>query len=151
MDDNKLRELDAQITSAMQNDGLPLSLDDRRLEYARRLLAAADAEAVPVAEVSGSVPPTRSAMVFPLGDVCLLQGMKLYARPQHADVGVLVETLAMTIEHLSSFVAHAPHGDNCFVSDHYEGDPGNRCNCGKDSAGSAAISGLEAIAEWEAK
>ena len=25
------------------------------------------------------------------------------------------------------------HGDNCFVSDNYEGDPGNRCNCGLDS------------------
>jgi hypothetical protein len=31
------------------------------------------------------------------------------------------------------WVGSAPHGDNCFVSDHYEGDPGNRCNCGKDS------------------
>lgn len=28
---------------------------------------------------------------------------------------------------------NSPHGENCFVSDHYEGDPGNQCNCGKDS------------------
>jgi hypothetical protein len=31
------------------------------------------------------------------------------------------------------WISTAQHGDNCFVSDHYEGDPGNRCNCGKDS------------------
>lgn len=35
------------------------------------------------------------------------------------------------------WIESAPHGDNCFVSDHYEGDPGNRCNCGKDSLLSA--------------
>ncbi|WP_119154185.1 Lar family restriction alleviation protein [Caldimonas tepidiphila] len=27
----------------------------------------------------------------------------------------------------------APHGDNCYLSDHYEGDPGNQCNCDKES------------------
>lgn len=36
--------------------------------------------------------------------------------------------LEVATEHIRSM----PHGDNCFVSDHYEGDPGNRCNCGKD-------------------
>jgi hypothetical protein len=25
------------------------------------------------------------------------------------------------------------HGDNCYLSEHYDGDPGNRCNCGKES------------------
>lgn len=35
--------------------------------------------------------------------------------------------------HAQEWVSSAPHGDNCFVSDHYEGDPGDRCNCGKDS------------------
>lgn len=30
------------------------------------------------------------------------------------------------------WIDSAQHGDNCFVSDHYEGDPGNGCNCGKD-------------------
>ena len=35
------------------------------------------------------------------------------------------------------WIESAPHGDNCFVSDHYEGDPGNQCNCGKDSLVSA--------------
>ena len=33
----------------------------------------------------------------------------------------------------ADWIAHAPHRDDCFVSDHYEGDPGNQCNCGKDS------------------
>jgi hypothetical protein len=32
-----------------------------------------------------------------------------------------------------SWISGSPHGDNCFVSSHGEGDPGNRCNCGKDS------------------
>ncbi|MDP3273406.1 MAG: hypothetical protein U1D69_12820 [Polynucleobacter sp.] len=35
------------------------------------------------------------------------------------------------------WIEYAPHGDNCFVSDNYEGDPGNQCNCGKDSLLSA--------------
>jgi hypothetical protein len=33
----------------------------------------------------------------------------------------------------AEWIRSSDHGDNCFVSDHYEGDPGNRCNCGKDS------------------
>lgn len=37
--------------------------------------------------------------------------------------------LAVTGEHIRAM----PHGDNCFVSNHCESDPGNRCNCGKDS------------------
>lgn len=31
------------------------------------------------------------------------------------------------------WILNAPHGDNCFVSNHYEGDPGGRCNCGRES------------------
>jgi Lar family restriction alleviation protein len=38
------------------------------------------------------------------------------------------------LRHADDWISHQPHGDNCFVSDHYPGDPGNRCNCGKDSA-----------------
>lgn len=36
-----------------------------------------------------------------------------------------------------AWISDAPHGDDCFVSDHYEGDPGAQCNCGKDSMLSA--------------
>lgn len=32
-----------------------------------------------------------------------------------------------------SWITAAPHGDNCYLCNHYEGDPGNQCNCGKDS------------------
>lgn len=31
------------------------------------------------------------------------------------------------------WINRTPHGDNCYVSDNYEGDPGNNCFCGKDS------------------
>lgn len=44
------------------------------------------------------------------------------------------------------WIASAPHGDNCFVSDHYEGDPGSDCNCGKDSL----LTALEAASSAEA-
>lgn len=37
------------------------------------------------------------------------------------------------LRHASEWVYQREHGDNCFVSDHYPGDPGNRCNCGKQS------------------
>lgn len=37
------------------------------------------------------------------------------------------------LEAAIDYIRTMPHGDNCYVSDHYEGDPGNRCNCGKDT------------------
>lgn len=36
--------------------------------------------------------------------------------------------------HARQWISSAQHGDNCFVSRRYEGDPGDGCNCGKDSA-----------------
>lgn len=42
--------------------------------------------------------------------------------------------LLEALHHAEAWIRTAPHGDNCFVSDHYEGDPGDRCNCGKDDA-----------------
>ena len=41
----------------------------------------------------------------------------------------LVEALKTSF----TWIQKSPHGDNCYVSDHHETDPGNRCNCGKDS------------------
>lgn len=41
--------------------------------------------------------------------------------------------LLSALQAASEWIGGAAHGDNCFVSDHYPGDPGNRCNCGKDS------------------
>lgn len=49
--------------------------------------------------------------------------------PRDARIKELEAALAVAESWLSS----SPHGDNCFVSDNYEGDPGDRCNCGKDS------------------
>lgn len=36
------------------------------------------------------------------------------------------------LELARNFVAETPHGDDCFVSNHYEGDPGNQCRCRKE-------------------
>lgn len=41
--------------------------------------------------------------------------------------------LREALNHVDAYLDDVPHGDNCFVSNHYEGDPGNRCNCGKDA------------------
>ena len=41
----------------------------------------------------------------------------------------LREAATMALEH----IGHTPHGDNCFLCNHYDGDPGNQCNCGKDA------------------
>lgn len=38
-----------------------------------------------------------------------------------------------------------PHGDNCFVSDHYEGDPGSGCNCGIDGVTDYLISTIASV------
>lgn len=48
------------------------------------------------------------------------------------------------LEAAAQWIERAPHGDNCFVSDHYPGDPGDRCNCGKDGLLSAIEQALDA-------
>lgn len=48
----------------------------------------------------------------------------LHARLQEAE---------RLLQGAADWIDAAPHGDNCYVSDHYEGDPGDRCSCGKDS------------------
>ena len=48
--------------------------------------------------------------------------------------GKLLAALDVALENLR------PHGDNCFVSDHYEGDPGAGCNCGIDGVTDYLIS-----------
>lgn len=54
----------------------------------------------------------------------------LYAAPAPAaDVRGLVEALRWAHD----WIDRAPHGENCFVSANYEGDPGNRCNCDKEA------------------
>ena len=56
----------------------------------------------------------------------------------------LQEALDVAMENLR------PHGDNCFVSDHYEGDPGNRCNCGRDGVINFLIDTLSSPPSTEA-
>jgi hypothetical protein len=62
------------------------------------------------------------------------------------DVSIILAApeLLEALHYAEAWISSAPHGDNCFVSDHYEGDPGDRCNCGKDSA-------LEAVQDAIAK
>lgn len=47
------------------------------------------------------------------------------------------ERLNALLSYASAWAGSAGHGDDCFVSDHYEGDPGDRCNCGLDGLMSA--------------
>lgn len=70
------------------------------------------------------------------------RGQCPYCQPAR-DPAPLVEAL----NHAATWINCASHGDNCFLSDNYDGDPGNRCNCGKESAESAVV---EALAAWEA-
>lgn len=45
----------------------------------------------------------------------------------------MTDAVVAMLSRAQHWIAHAPHGDNCFVSSHYEGDPGDQCNCGKSS------------------
>jgi len=55
----------------------------------------------------------------------------------------------LALERAEEWIRGAPHGDNCFVSDHYDGDPGNRCNCGKESLEEYLSEVLEAQPQQE--
>jgi hypothetical protein len=46
------------------------------------------------------------------------------------------------------WIGDAGHGDNCFVSDHYEGDSGNQCNCGRDTMQASIQAALEEYDVW---
>ena len=41
--------------------------------------------------------------------------------------------LIEALKHSNEWIQKAPHGENCYVSNHYEGDSGNQCYCGKES------------------
>lgn len=51
----------------------------------------------------------------------------------YAELQAEIESNVEKLSRAIAWIAAVPHSDNCFVSDHYDGDPGNRCNCGKDS------------------
>lgn len=52
---------------------------------------------------------------------------------QVAEARAVQDGMLVALERAAEWVDHSSHGDNCYVSDHYDGDPGNRCNCGKES------------------
>lgn len=55
------------------------------------------------------------------------------------------DTAVHALRHAQAWIGSAPHGDNCFVSSHYDGDPGDRCNCGRDGALDAVDAALAAV------
>jgi hypothetical protein len=55
----------------------------------------------------------------------------------------VLKTAIDALLHAESWIGSVPHGENCYVSSHYDGDPGNRCNCGKDSVLSSIERALE--------
>ena len=65
--------------------------------------------------------------------------------PEHitalrAEVAALRQTLVAA----ETWIHAVPHGDNCYVCNHYEGDPGNQCNCGRESALAMIAASLDA-------
>ena len=48
-------------------------------------------------------------------------------------------TVLNALRHAEEWIDSREHGDNCYVSNHYEGDPGNRCNCGKTAVSEAIL------------
>lgn len=73
-------------------------------------------------------------------ELCARQYTELYAH-------------ARTLEHILAYarewIGKAPHGNNCFVSNHYEGDPGSVCNCCKDDVIAAIDNADTAVAEQD--
>lgn len=52
------------------------------------------------------------------------------------------DSLRDALTRAETWIETVPHGDNCFVSSHYEGDPGAGCNCGKQSVEAALFAAL---------
>ena len=55
-----------------------------------------------------------------------------------------VAALRQTLVAAETWIHAVPHGDNCYVCNHYEGDPGNQCNCGRESALAMIAASLDA-------
>lgn len=67
------------------------------------------------------------------GDYIMEANYRAIAR-QHADARLIAAAPEMldAVVHAEAWISKMPHGDNCFLSDHYDGDPGASCNCGKE-------------------
>ena len=58
--------------------------------------------------------------------------------------------LLQALKHSIEWIQKAPHGENCYVSNHYEGDSGNQCHCSKESLENFLLAAI-AKAEGESK
>lgn len=76
----------------------------------------------------------NACLDFPTDDLESCPDGGLFHLAAHAnELAIQRDELLALLEYAHQWIDLSPHGDNCFVSDHYEGDPGNRCNCGKES------------------
>ena len=75
-------------------------------------------------------------------------GTTLYAHPAPQPTE-LVNSLLGVIRGAEKWIRLSDHGENCFVSDHYEGDPGDRCNCGRDELLSAIQTAIDKATDTE--
>jgi hypothetical protein len=79
-------------------------------------------------------------------------GIVEYVRKADADAAIAslqarLEAAERLMQGAADWINTAPHGDNCYVSDHYEGDPGDRCNCGKEAVLDALHAAIEHMEE----
>lgn len=65
----------------------------------------------------------------PVFNESALRGFAEKAQGKDAET---IRELLHALRCAEKWIDSAQHGDNCFVSDNYDGDPGSDCNCGKD-------------------
>lgn len=86
------------------------------------------------------------------GTGCVMNCSGLREEPAPSAVALDDERAAGALQHALDWINHQKHGDNCFLSSHYPGDPGDRCNCGKDSVMQSIETALESLVtstQWQ--
>ena len=124
-----LRKAAADALRALEVATTPLARDRQEVLRARDALRAALAAAGVCGECGGTG-ELDSGGIYPWGEPAMIRcpcTERPAALAQEAEPDVWA-----ALEQARDFIGHTPHGDNCFVSSHYPGDPGDRCNCGKD-------------------
>ncbi len=117
-------EIAARATRAAQAVPVAWSLGDPRYVHRSNILPAH--EFTPDAERADEWVPLYAAAPTP---------------PAAAEAG-----LREALEAAHAWISSSPHGDNCYVSAHYPGDPGAGCNCGKESVETIIEEAIEALA-----
>jgi len=97
-----------------------------------------DVARVLVADLLDAFAVDGHGATFEDGDSVLVDRARQFLDVRTADLMGTINAL----RHAEDWIGNAPHGDNCYVSNHYAGDPGNRCNCGKESALDAVTAAL---------